>query len=126
MTFPRNRFDSTSRFIYDERARFDENSYKANWLDIRTHTTDTVIGDVPSDTTEYIRLDGTSASVQSTLPTLADNQGRVFYAKCVNMSNVCKLVGEGSENIEGANELVFTVVGEAVSIVGGPTEWEIF
>ena len=81
-----------------------------------------------TDTDEYCGLDVTTgASTKTiTLPTLADNQGRII--RCCKEdpgAGAMTLDGEGAELINGSTTLSTTVQYTCFAIQAMPTEWRI-
>jgi len=73
---------------------------------------------------DYLICDTTVDVIIATLPTLADNQGRVITVKNIGTSaNDVTLAGEGADTIEG--EPTQTIAdGYSYRIVGTATEWK--
>jgi len=89
----------------------------------------TVISSAPTidDTAEnhIYTLNGASGNVTVVLPTLADNQTRMFIF--INDDTTYDLIidGEGGETIGGQTTITLTKRGQVLTIVGQANEWEI-
>jgi len=79
-----------------------------------------------TDGESVILVDASSAAVTITLPTAADNSGRVLHIKKTDSSsNAVTVDGEGSETIDGATTQVITSQYDDVRIVCDASNWHI-
>lgn len=78
---------------------------------------------------DYVRANTTSAGFTLTLPALSTvSEGKKFTIKNVGTSgNDLVIEGNGSETIDGALNVTLgsDPVRESITIIAGPTEWEI-
>lgn len=72
-----------------------------------------------------IYANGNGAVVTTTLPTLADNIGKIVTVKVIDDSNLCKLEGEGAETIDGMDEIELPKTGDHLTVIAEATEWRI-
>lgn len=89
---------------------------------VRASSVDTTFG---SD--DYcITVDASGAARTITLPALAASAGRMFVLKKTDASaNTVTLDANGAETIDGAATYVLTAQYEAVTVIGGISEWHV-
>lgn len=89
-------------------------------------TTDT-IADHPTDNRSLILMDGGSNAVTITLPTLADNLGRVITFLAEDGTNTLTLDGEGAETITdsagAATTKTLSATGKYKTVLGTTSTW---
>jgi len=110
--------DDDGRFIYIS-------SNKAEGMIISTDESITIEDWIPSGTTYLAEHGATTKQIIVTLPTLADNQNKIYNLKAVG-NGVANFYGEGgTELIEGvANQYIFSD-GDLISIFAEASEWKI-
>jgi hypothetical protein len=78
-----------------------------------------------NDTYDYILTTTSTSTITHTLPTLADNQGRViWFEKTDNATGKLVIDGEGSETIGGLTSIEIAFQGDVVGIVATTSEWK--
>jgi len=83
---------------------------------------------ISDDTGEDIYYcDPTTGSVTATLPTLADNQGRIItiYNSVGHATNIVTVDGEGTETINGVQTIELPKKDNYIRIIAISTEWKI-
>jgi hypothetical protein len=96
----------------------------ATYISVISKSGDYTVTD--SDGVSVLLVDASSGSVTITLPTAADNTGRVLHIKKIDVSgNTVTTDGEGSETIDDATTKVITAQYSDMRIVCDGTEWWI-
>jgi len=75
--------------------------------------------------TVLIYVNPTAGNVTITLPTLADNIGKKVQIIVIDDTNLCQLIGEGAETIEGLATIELPKQGNRVTVIGQASEWKI-
>jgi hypothetical protein len=89
----------------------------------KTNTDYTILD---TDSLGLIYFSTGSSTRTATLPTLADNQGRIIYIfKIDSGSGAVTIDGEGAETINGATTATLTNQYDGIAVYAGATEWSI-
>ncbi len=92
----------------------------------RTQQVVTKAADYTVAADDYIILaDGSTTAVNITLPTLLVAKNLNYKIKAVNITNVVKVITEGTETIDGAVDYTFSTANEVVEVVGDGANWVI-
>ncbi|MCK5610041.1 hypothetical protein KAR91_49665 [Candidatus Pacearchaeota archaeon] len=73
----------------------------------------------------FYDCDATGGDVTVTLPTLADNQGKLIELRRNSATNDCIFDGEGGENINGQLTKSTGIQYDVIGLLAGPSEWMI-
>ena len=73
----------------------------------------------------FYDCDATGGDVTVTLPTLADNQGKLIEMKLTSATNGCYFDGNGAETIDGSAGQSITTQYNVISLIAATTEWLI-
>lgn len=95
----------------------------SNNLSIKATTAAYTILD--DDGFDLVMVDSRAGSLTITLPTLADNQGRVITVMAAYLGGTITVDGEGAETIDGIETAVLQSKDDFVTVVGTATEWKI-
>lgn len=95
----------------------------SNNLSIKATTAAYTILD--GDGFDLVMVDSRAGSLTITLPTLADNQGRVITVMAAYLGGTITVDGEGAETIDGIETAVLQSKDDFVTVVGTATEWKI-
>jgi hypothetical protein len=77
-----------------------------------------------NDGVEVVEVDATGGNRTITLPTAADNEGRVITVKKIDAGgNNVILDGEGAETIDGAANITWAVQFESHTVISNGTSW---
>jgi hypothetical protein len=90
---------------------------------IKATTADYVILD--DDDYDLVLVDSRTGAKLVTLPTLADNQGRVITVMAEYLGGAITVDGEGAETIDGIAAAVLQSKDDFVRVIGTATEWKI-
>lgn len=74
---------------------------------------------------QVVLLDGSSATVEATLPTAVGILGKMYVLKCIDKTNACTVATNGSETIEGAAGYTFGSVNDSIRVVSNNANWYI-
>ena len=78
------------------------------------------------DDDDVIICDATSAAFTVTLPVAADNIGKTYHIKKIDISaNAITVDGNGSETIDDGATAIITTQYECITVVSDGTEWWI-
>ncbi len=83
----------------------------------------TTTADITAGSFRIILADGTSNTVDVTLPPAARVTDTVFYVKALNISNAVSIETNGAETIDGAANYVFGSQYDAVQVVSDGANW---
>lgn len=86
---------------------------------------DYVMGNFTTDPTFFIVCDAALGNISTTLPPVADKEGRLIELKLVSAANGCYLDGNGAETIDGVSGKAITTQYNVLSLIAGVTEWFI-
>lgn len=84
---------------------------------------DTVIAD--ADIYTHYLLAGAGANKTFTLPTLADNQNKIYTLYNNDSTHMLTVDGEGTETIDGMATIQLPKQGNYITVIGTATEWKI-
>lgn len=70
-----------------------------------------------------IGIDATGETVEITLPTAANVDGKLLIVKAENIDNAATIATDGSETIDGASSYTFQHANEVVGLVSDGTNW---
>lgn len=104
----------------------------SNWRELNNAKTPGDIRAISSNTTllesDYgLLCDGSSSSIDISLPPAANFRGRVFFVKRIDntIANTLNIVPDGSETIDGASAFSTNVQWKAVQITSDGSNWFI-
>jgi hypothetical protein len=72
---------------------------------------------------DIVLADGTSASVDVTLPAPASCTNHTYTIKAINITNAVRLLPNASEKIDGASTYTFRAAYEAITVITDGTNW---
>lgn len=98
---------------------------KAQWNFINTYSITADYAILDTDGYQVIFVNPASRAITVTLPTLADNLGRVITIKVITAGGAVTLDGEGAETIDGATTFVMQSSGDHCAVIGETTGWRI-
>ncbi len=88
----------------------------------------TITADYTLLTTDvHLYCDASGGAFKVTLPPVAANAGRVYHVQKIDgTANVVTLAGDGSETINGSNEVPISIPDTSLSIQSRSVDWRIF
>lgn len=111
----------------------DNTSGQISPQDLRDFLVSAHLKNLVTKTTDYtadadddvILLDGTSSTVEITLPTASGILGKKYCLKCIDSTNACTVAPEASETIDGESNYTFINEDDAIIIVSDGNNWKI-
>lgn len=89
-------------------------------LELRVVTT---TADYAATDKRVILADGTSNTVDVTLPDAARCKGRLYYIKALDITNAVKILTTGADTIDGADDYTFGAQYDAERLISDGANW---